>query len=207
MKESPSQYSVGVVLGIGVLLTCSTLFLKYQEPVVAPALERSQEAVVMDSANSAVLPKEETVSATSTLASEVVALPEEVKWREWFPQTVVYTLGGVTVEASIAKTTVERMAGLSNTPYLPAGVVKLFVFQQPGEHAIWMKDMLYPIDIFWLDEAGSVIHVEENVHPDTYPQSFSSPVPAWYVVEAVAGFAAAHGIGIGATSTIPVGLF
>jgi uncharacterized membrane protein (UPF0127 family) len=99
--------------------------------------------------------------------------------------------------ASVADSIAERIKGLSDTPYLPDGVVKLFAFGASGDHSIWMKDMNYPIDIIWVNESGTIIHRKENVSPDTFPESFSPPKPAFYVIEANAGFVEKNGIKIG----------
>jgi uncharacterized membrane protein (UPF0127 family) len=87
---------------------------------------------------------------------------------------------------------------------LPEHVVKLFVFGVPGNHSIWMKDMNYPLDILWVAEEGEIVHIEENVSPDSFPESFSSPTPAWFVVEANAGFVASNTIAIGDEVVLPV---
>jgi uncharacterized membrane protein (UPF0127 family) len=77
-------------------------------------------------------------------------------------------------------------------------VAKVFIFDTAEKWSFWMKDMNYPIDIFWLDENGVVVHIEESVSPDTYPtQSFVPPVPALYVIETKAGFAQENNIMIG----------
>jgi len=47
------------------------------------------------------------------------------------------------------------------------------------------------------------VHIEENVSPDTFPTSFSSPTPAWYVVEAKAGFVEKNQITVGDELVIP----
>ncbi|NCT01821.1 DUF192 domain-containing protein [Candidatus Parcubacteria bacterium] len=124
-------------------------------------------------------------------------------WRIIYPATVTILIGGTAVEASVADSLLERISGLSGTPFLPDNVVKLFVFGVLGPQSIWMKDMNYPIDILWLDETGVIVHIEKNISPDTYPTSFSSPVPAWYVVEANAGFVDSQGITIGEIVTMP----
>ena len=123
-------------------------------------------------------------------------------WRRFYPSTIPITIGSTTVAASVADTLPERIQGLSDTPYLPEGLVKLFVFGAEGTHAIWMKDMQYTIDILWATKEGEIVHIEESVSPDTYPDSFSSPVPAWYVVEANAGFVEANEIEIGDTMKV-----
>jgi len=129
---------------------------------------------------------------------------DQANWRSIYPNTVPIMIGTATVQASVADSLSSRIKGLSNTPYLPAHVVKLFAFGVPGSHSIWMKDMLYPVDIIWAAEDGTIVHIEENVSPDTYPTSFTSPTPAWFVVEANAGFVQEREITAGDTITIPV---
>lgn len=118
-------------------------------------------------------------------------------WRIYYPTTVPLGIGSTTVRASVADSLPERIKGLSDTPYLPEGLVKLFVFGVEGSHSIWMKDMRYPLDILWVAKSGEVVHVEENVSPDSYPESFSSPTLAWYVIEANAGFVASSSVVLG----------
>jgi hypothetical protein len=128
---------------------------------------------------------------------------DPVNWRRFYPNTIQVTLAGVPVLASVADTMSTRIKGLSNTPYLPDNVIKLFAFGVPGSHSIWMKDMNYPIDIIWIAEDGTIVHIEENVSPDTFPQSFSSPTPAWFVVETNAGFVAKHDVQVGDELIVP----
>ena len=128
---------------------------------------------------------------------------EGVEWRAIYPNTVPMTLGGVPVQVSVADELSERIQGLSGTPYLPDNVVKLFAFGVEGTHSIWMKDMNYSLDILWLTKDGAIIYIEENVAPDTFPESFASPTPAWFVVEANAGFVANNEIVIGDELVLP----
>jgi len=128
---------------------------------------------------------------------------EEDNWRRIYPNTIPVTLAGVPVQASVADTMSTRIKGLSGTPYLPDDVVKLFAFGVPGTHSIWMKDMNYAIDILWIAQSGEIIHIEENVSPDTFPDSFASPVPVWFVVETNAGFVERHGVSLGDELVVP----
>lgn len=124
-------------------------------------------------------------------------------WRLIYPDTILMTIGGVEVQASVADTLPKRIKGLSGTPFLPENVVKLFAFGAAGIHSIWMKDMNYSLDILWVDKDGSIVHIEEDVSPDTYPEAFSSLVPAWYVIEANAGFVASSSISVGDEVVLP----
>lgn len=125
-------------------------------------------------------------------------------WRVLYPDTVPIMIGEVRMLASIADTLPKRIQGLSNTPYLPENVVKLFVFGVNGAHSIWMKDMNYALDILWVTEAGDIVHIEENVVPESFPESFSSPTPAWYVIEANAGFVNANNIQVGQKVSVTI---
>lgn len=127
------------------------------------------------------------------------ATSSTAEWRRYYPVTRPIVIGDASVLASVADTIPERIKGLSDTPYLPENVVKLFVFGAEGPHSIWMKDMNYAIDIIWARRDGEIVHIEEAVAPETFPESFSSPVPAWYVIETNAGFVAAKGIERGDT--------
>ncbi len=122
---------------------------------------------------------------------------EEKDWRVIYPGTVKARISSTTVDVSVADSLSERIKGLSDTPFLPDHVVKLFVFEVDGNHSIWMKDMNYSIDILWLGEDGLIVHIEKDVSPDTYPESFSSPTQARFVVETNAGFVEQNQVHLG----------
>ncbi len=124
-------------------------------------------------------------------------------WQVIYPGTVPMTIGRTSLMASVADTIPERIKGLSGTPFLPDKVVKLFAFGAAGEQSIWMKNMNYPLDIIWLDKEGIIVHIEKDISPETYPDSFSSPAPAWYVIEANAGFTASNTVAVGDKVTLP----
>ncbi|MFZ2886220.1 MAG: DUF192 domain-containing protein [Minisyncoccia bacterium] len=110
-------------------------------------------------------------------------------------QTIL--IDGTSLEVAIADTDSERGQGLSDVTELEENTGLLFEFQEDGQHSFWMKDMLFSIDMLWITANGAVVHVEHSVSPDTFPQSFTSPTPARYVLEVPAGFAEQHGIGVG----------
>ncbi len=146
----------------------------------------------------------ETAVAVSETAVRVKDMTIDDPWTRIYPETSPMTIKGVPVLASVAKTWPERIKGLSDTPYLPEHVVKLFVFDTPGKHSIWMKDMKYSIDILWVTEDGVVTHIETNVTPASYPDTFFEPTkPALYVIETVAGFVDKHQIIVGDTVVLP----
>lgn len=162
------------------------------------AVTHHQESVARDvAAGKYQIPNENQETDNSIPTKE-----DQADWRTYYPTTVPVTIGSTTVAASVADDLSERIKGLSDTPYLPEGLVKLFVFGANGSHSIWMKDMRYPIDVLWIEKEGSIVHIEESLSPDTFPESFSSPTPAWYVIEANAGFVSEHNITVGDQMTL-----
>lgn len=99
-----------------------------------------------------------------------------------------------TFKVRIADSPEERGQGLSGTEPLKDNEGMLFLFDSNGFWGIWMKDMNYPIDIIWLNERKSVVHIEQNISPQTYPRTFMPPVPARYVLELKADATEKYGI-------------
>ena len=85
---------------------------------------------------------------------------------------------------------------------LTEGEGMLFVFETDDLHSFWMRDMLFSIDILWIAMDGTVVHIEPSVSPDSFPQTFTPPTPARYVLEVPAGFATEHGIEVGTRTEI-----
>lgn len=110
---------------------------------------------------------------------------------------VLVGVGGTEVEADVADTLARRTQGLSGRGALPEGTGMLFVFDESDKHGIWMRDMRFAIDIFWLDDTMHIVAVKENADPSSYPETFYPESPARYVLEVPAGFALAHGIATG----------
>lgn len=130
---------------------------------------------------------------TATTDTSNISVREQVviDWDEVLVRTATLPLRINENEflASVAITNEERVQGLSATTELPVGIVKLFDFEFDYQWGIWMKEMSYPIDILWLDSSKTIVHIENNVLPETYPEVFTSPIPARYVLEIQAGLA------------------
>lgn len=138
------------------------------------------------------------VKATSTLAASAsTSLSRADIIYNWYTPLTPLTLGSASLQASIADTEADREEGLSGTPSLPEGVVKLFIFDTAAPWAFWMKDMSYPIDIIWLDATKTVIHIEHDLTPDSYPATYAPPSPALYVIETPASYATSAHITLG----------
>jgi len=92
------------------------------------------------------------------------------------------------IDIEIAKTQNERLQGLSGKSGLDENQGLLFEFDETSQqNCFWMKDMLFSIDMIWLDENKSVINVIPNVAPETFPESFCPTKPAKYGFEISSG--------------------
>ena len=111
-------------------------------------------------------------------------------------------LAGATAYVQVADTPEARARGLSDTPQLPADRGMLFLFPREGYYTFWMKGMAYSLDILWLSESGTVLHMEKSASPESYPATFVSPMPARSVLELPAGFVEKHNVQLGQQVTI-----
>jgi hypothetical protein len=120
------------------------------------------------------------------------------------PAVVPLTLpSGKVLQVEVMATDEDRAMGLMFRPSLPADHGLLFVFEQPDFHGFWMKNCRFPIDMVWLDEKRTVVHLAEAV-----PPCKSDPCPVYqtlrrasYVVEMNAGQARQEKAVVGATLT------
>lgn len=103
------------------------------------------------------------------------------------PSGPIATIKGKTYKVLVADTTEERSRGLSGHTSLANDAGMLFIFDQPGKHCFWMKDMDFTIDILWFDSASKLIHTEKRASPASYPAEFCPPTDAKYVLEVNSG--------------------
>ena len=106
-------------------------------------------------------------------------------------------VGGNTIRVSVADTPEKREKGLSGREGLLSDEGMLFTFEDDGYYAFWMKDMRFPIDILWISRGGTIVDMQENVSPETYPAAFAPRTKARYVVELPAGYVEEHAVRIG----------
>ncbi len=100
-------------------------------------------------------------------------------------------------KVEVLKTEEEKLRGLSGRESIPEDTVLLFVFEEEGFHGIWMKEMLFGIDIVWLDKDFYVVDYKKDVLPETFPDVFYPEEPAMYVVEGRAGLVESSNIVLG----------
>lgn len=98
-----------------------------------------------------------------------------------------------------AETDKERVLGLSGRHSLGSADGLLFIFPDEGKYGIWMKDMLFSIDIIWINSSGEVVFIEENVSPETFPSVFKPDKLAKFVLEVEAGTVEKEGWNVGSS--------
>ena len=112
----------------------------------------------------------------------------------------------VVITCELASSHEERLMGLMFREELPVAEGMLFVYDYPHNVSFWMKNVLIPLDIIFLDESGTVINVEEaDVEIDVPAEelkSYLSDGPAQYVVEINQGLCKLYGVGVGTNVSI-----
>lgn len=102
------------------------------------------------------------------------------------------TLKGSEFKLILANSQKEKEIGLSNTTILDQKKGMLFTYDKPELVGIWMKDMNFAIDVIWMNESREVVHIVENMHPDSYSSDkeaevYRSETPSKYVLEVNSG--------------------
>lgn len=106
-------------------------------------------------------------------------------------------IGDLVITTEVACTDEEQAQGLSGRGRLALGTGMLFPFPDDAPHFMWMKDMEFPLDMLWISADGTIVHTEEYISPETFPESFSSPVPSRLVLEINAGIISSSGVSVG----------
>ncbi|MEX0881334.1 MAG: DUF192 domain-containing protein [Candidatus Saccharimonadales bacterium] len=107
------------------------------------------------------------------------------------------TISSAQIKAEVVQSPAEREKGLSGRRCIEPDKGMLFVFDKPGQYPFWMKDMKFPIDIVWIDASHTVVGLDIDVAPSTYPDAFVSEKPAQYVLELQANRSKDLKIGLG----------
>lgn len=111
-------------------------------------------------------------------------------------------LGTTPVSVEVADTDAARTQGLSDRTSLTDGSGMLFVFTPPQEPGFWMKDMNFALDMIWIGTDNTIVKIDKDVAPSTYPSIFYPPSTVNYVIELPAGFSDAHSLAVGENFSI-----
>ena len=136
-------------------------------------------AVIVGVAGIVSLPSEITIDANSNFLMGTVQLDDKL------------------LQVYIADTDPRRMRGLmfETESFLADDKGMLFVFDEPGNRSMWMKNMQFHLDIIWFSENGNVVSIEKNVPPCITPVEVMSCKSvgvsadnAKYVLELTSGY-------------------
>ena len=140
-------------------------------------------AIIVGVAGIVSLPSEITIDANSNFLMGTVQLDEKI------------------LQVYIADTDPRRMRGLmfETESFLADDKGMLFVFDEPGNRSMWMKNMQFHLDIIWFSENGNVVSIKKNVPPCITPVEVMSCKSvgvsadnAQYVLELTAGYIDEH---------------
>lgn len=114
------------------------------------------------------------------------------------------TVKDTEISVITVRTAEEITKGLGGTVNLPEDQGMLFLFSQQNMSRIfWMKNMVIPIDIIWIDD-NKVVQIDAEVPPPDSPnvpdsalKLYPSNQPVDYVLETNAGWAARNNIVVG----------
>jgi len=144
------------------------------------------------------------IAAVIVGVAGIVSLPSEVK----IDTNSDFLMGSVQLDEKIlqvyiADTDPRRMRGLmfETENFLDNDKGMLFVFDEPGNRSMWMKNMQFHLDIIWFDENGNVVSIEKNVPPCITPVEVMSCKSVGvsadntqYVLELISGYVVQHSI-------------
>ena len=98
---------------------------------------------------------------------------------------------GSCFDVELAITAEKRTYGLMFKKELGADKGMLFIFEDEKEHSFWMKNVLIPLDIIWINKEKKVVFISKNNQPckDDNCPSINPDKKAQYVLELNGGTA------------------
>jgi uncharacterized membrane protein (UPF0127 family) len=115
--------------------------------------------------------------------------------------TAELSVGGVTIQAELARTSAERERGLMFRTSLKEGEGMLFVFEADQRLAFWMKNTAIPLSLAYLSSDGTIREIL-----DLEPHSLdirNSERSVRYALEVPRGWFGKAGIRVGDRVAIP----
>jgi hypothetical protein len=99
------------------------------------------------------------------------------------------------LKVEVAATESQRSRGLMFRKQLGRDDGMLFIFDDPGYYAMWMKNTLIPLSVAFLDGDGVILNVLD-MQPQTL-DAHAAAGPARYAIETNLGWFAAHKVKAG----------
>ena len=137
------------------------------------------------------LPSASMISLVLICLSPVQAensVPEQlVGWKQELIE--IEALGeNIIINAYLADTPAKRAQGLMHVTDLPENAGMLFVFSQPRQVSMWMKNTVISLDILFLNPNGRIVKIHKNAKPLSLA-SIPSHARVKWVLELNAGVA------------------
>jgi hypothetical protein len=111
------------------------------------------------------------------------------------PASPTVGLAGRVLRVEIADTPILQTQGLSNHAPLTDEEGMLFIFGQKSRRTFWMKEMLFPLDIIWID-GNTIVKIDKKLPPEGPSPSklYDSGVPVDFVLEVNGGWSDSAGL-------------
>lgn len=100
------------------------------------------------------------------------------------------------IDLEIADTEYERELGLMNRNEMKENEGMLFIFPEQKVLTFWMRNTLISLDMIFVNDQKKIVMIHKYTKTLS-DQSYSSTLPAKYVVEVVGGFTDKHSIKVG----------
>lgn len=115
------------------------------------------------------------------------------------PRRDSVSLRGHRFYVELATTSEQRRRGLMFREQLDPDKGMLFIFEEEGVYPFWMKNVVIPLDIIWIDKGGKVVVISKDAQPCTEEPcpSINPGTKARYVLEIRAGTADRIGLVVG----------
>jgi len=135
------------------------------------------------------------------ILSSIVVIVALAGCKTQIEQKHTVTIKGHELTVQLVNTPQARQKGLGGVAELSDTEGMLFIFPDKAVRTFWMKDMLIPIDIIWVNET-TVVGFEMFVQPlltqaQAGPVLYSSSNPVNHVLEVRAGFVEEYDIQVG----------
>jgi uncharacterized protein len=193
---SREYYVIYNILDIRAILARSKLFSVLGLLLVGTVAAASAAAAVPHFSN--FIPSN-VFSIIANMFGNMFSGPIHTAAQDQYMKTTI-AVKNTTIAADLAVTPDQQSKGLSGRENLSENQGMLFVMKTPGKYGFWMKEMKFPLDIFWLDRAGNVVYIKENLQPCLTTlncPTYTPDMDSVYVLETVAGFAHKYGIAKG----------
>ena len=105
-------------------------------------------------------------------------------------------INNIKIKVDIADELSEQTKGLAGKKRLTEDEGLLFVYPDYKTRSIWMKGMLFPIDIIWILD-GTIVGIEKDISPHDQLKIYTSPELINYILEVNAGLSSRNNIKVG----------